>query len=130
MAGSVAAAATPPATPAATPPATPAATHAASSAATPAASLHALFAASDEASLKRNPIAALARGDLRYAAHFGDLITDDYFAAERQAALDDLAGLARIDRSALGPKDRVSYDVFRFQRTEDLNGFEPALLKA
>ena len=30
----------------------------------------------------------------------------------------------------LGPKDRVSYDVFRFQRTEDLNGFEPALLKA
>lgn len=36
--------------------------------------LHALFAASDEARLKRSPLEALSRGDLRYADQFGDYI--------------------------------------------------------
>jgi hypothetical protein len=53
-----------------------------------------------------------------------------YFAAERQAAVDDHAALALIDRGALGVEDRVSYDVFKFQRTDDLKGFDPALLTA
>jgi hypothetical protein len=35
-----------------------------------------LFKDSDEASLKRNPINGLFRGDLRYADHLGDSITD------------------------------------------------------
>jgi uncharacterized protein (DUF885 family) len=91
--------------------------------------LHALFAASDEANLRRNPIQALLRGDPRYADQYGDYITDAYFAAERQAASDDLAALARIDRDALNPADRLSADVFKFQRSSDLEGFEPALLK-
>jgi uncharacterized protein (DUF885 family) len=92
--------------------------------------LRALFAASDEASLRRNPMRALFRGDPRYADQFGDYITDAYFAAERQAAIHDLAALGHIDRGALGDEDRVSYDVFKFQRTDDLKGFDPALLKA
>jgi uncharacterized protein (DUF885 family) len=92
--------------------------------------LHTLFAASDEANLQRNPILALFRGDLRYADQYGDYISDAYFTAERQAAMDDLAALARIDRDALGTEDRISYDVFKFQRTDDLKGFDPALLKA
>jgi uncharacterized protein (DUF885 family) len=96
----------------------------------PAQRLRALFAASDEESLKRNPIEAIFRGDPRYADRFGDYISDAYFAAERQAAVNDLAALARIDRAALGAEDRVSYDVFKFQRTDDLKGFDPALLKA
>jgi uncharacterized protein (DUF885 family) len=96
----------------------------------PAVKLRAVFTASDEAYLKRNPLEALVRGDLRYADQFGDYISDAYFAAERRAALDDLAALARIDRGGLGPEDRVSYDVFRYQRTDDLKGFEPALLRA
>lgn len=93
------------------------------------ATLRALFAASDEANLKRNPIQALERGDLRYADQYGDYITDAYFAAERRAAVHDLAALARIDRRQLGAEDRISYDVFKFQRTDDLRGFQPALLK-
>jgi uncharacterized protein (DUF885 family) len=97
---------------------------------TPAEQLRALFAASDEASLKRNPIEAIFRGDPRYADDFGDYISDAYFAAERQAAADDLAALERIDRAALGHEDRISYDIFKFQRTDDLKGFDPALLKA
>ena len=34
--------------------------------------LAALFAADDEASLKRNPLNAMFRGDMRYADRFGD----------------------------------------------------------
>jgi uncharacterized protein (DUF885 family) len=95
----------------------------------PADALRALFAASDEAHLKRNPMDALFRGDLRYADQFGDYISDAYFDAERQAALDDLAALAHIERNALGAKDRVSYDVFKFQRSDDLKGVDPELVR-
>lgn len=99
-------------------------------AATPAARLQALFAASDEGSLKRNPIQGLFRGDLRYADQFGDYLSDAHIAAEKKAAEDDLAGLAAIDRAALSDNDKVSYDVFKWQRTNDLKGFDPALLAA
>ena len=94
------------------------------------ARLRALFVASDEATLRRNPINGIFRGDLRYADRFGDYITDAYFAAEKQAVTDDLAALARIDRSALGADDRVSYDVFKFKRVGDLKGYDPAILRA
>ena len=50
------------------------------------AKLKALFAASDEASLRRNPIQALFRGDLRYADRLGDYLSDAYFAGEKAAA--------------------------------------------
>src|SRR5437764_3880764 len=85
-----------------------------------------LFQESDEASLRRNPIQALFRGDLRYADRFGDYITDAYFAAERAAAEADLAALAHIDRAKLTPEERISYDVFKWQRGLDLKGFQPA----
>jgi len=92
--------------------------------------LRALFRASDEATLKRNPLQALFRGDLRYADQFGDNISDAWYKAEKDAAMRDLAALARIDRSALNPKDRVSYDVFKYQRSSDLQGLEPEILNA
>ncbi|MCU0759824.1 MAG: DUF885 domain-containing protein [Steroidobacteraceae bacterium] len=97
---------------------------------TPHESLRALFVQSDEARLARNPLDALFRGDLRHADRFGDYLSDAYFAAERRAAEDDLAALARIDRAALGPADRISYDVFRYTRDLDRRGYEPALLAA
>lgn len=88
-----------------------------------------LFHDSDEASLRRNPLNALSRGDLRYADQFGDYITDAYFAAERRAAESDLATLASIDRARLTPEERISYDVFKWQRQLDLKGYEQPLLK-
>jgi uncharacterized protein (DUF885 family) len=91
--------------------------------------LRALFAASDEAYLQRNPLDALSRGDLRYADRFGDLLSDAYFAAEKSAAEADLAALAKLDRAALAPDDRISYDVFRYTRDMDRRGLEPALLR-
>ncbi|MFD1949403.1 DUF885 domain-containing protein [Sphingomonas arantia] len=95
-----------------------------------AAALRKLFSDSDEAMLRRNPIQALFRGDLRYADQFGDYITDAYYAGEKAAAERDLAALARIDRARLSPEDQLSYDVFRYQTETTLKGFAPALLKA
>lgn len=96
----------------------------------PHARLFALFAASDEASLKRNPIQALFRGDMRYSDQFGDFITDGYTAREKAAAEADIAALAKIDRASLGPDDRISYDVFKYQTAMSLRGYEPKLLEA
>ena len=92
---------------------------------TPSARLRQLFHDSDEANLRRNPLSAMFRGDFRYADRLGDVLTDAYFAAERSAAEEDLATLAAIDRNALNPTDRLAYDVFKFQREDDLLDFQP-----
>ncbi|RYD62091.1 MAG: DUF885 domain-containing protein, partial [Sphingomonadales bacterium] len=101
-------------------------------AATPSASasaeLAALFKASEEASLKRNPMRALARGDMRYADRLGDGYSDASYAEARASAESDLAALARIDRAALTPTERVSYDVFKWDREGDLRGLSEPLL--
>ena len=90
--------------------------------------LAALFAASDEANLKRNPISALFRGDTRYAGRLGNFYSDEYYEQERAAAASELAALGAIDRAALTPEERISYDVFKWQRTTDLKGLQPQML--
>src|SRR3989337_4393460 len=62
------------------------------------AKLARLFHESDEANLRRNPVGAIFRGDLRYADRLGDFISDAYFAAEQKAAEDDLPALSRLAR--------------------------------
>jgi uncharacterized protein (DUF885 family) len=95
---------------------------------TPSQRLQRLFSESDEASLRRNPLQAMFRGDYRYAAHLGDFGSDAYFAAEKAAAEQDLAALAAIDRGALNPTDRIAYDVFQYQRRDDLRDLQPDML--
>ena len=90
--------------------------------------LLALFKASDEASLKLNPLDALFRGDMRYADRFGDFISDDFFAASRTLAEQDLAGLEAIDRGLLSPTDQIAYDTFAFSARDSLARLDPALL--
>ncbi|HYD36021.1 MAG TPA: DUF885 family protein, partial [Allosphingosinicella sp.] len=87
-----------------------------------------LFRESDEANLRRNPVSALFRGDMRYADRLGDFISDEYFAAEKAAGEADLAALARIDRSRLSPTDRIAYDVFKWQTEEGLKNLTPDML--
>jgi uncharacterized protein (DUF885 family) len=87
-----------------------------------------VFAEADEASLKRNPVSAIFRGDLRYADRLGDYLTDEYIAAEKAASEQSLAALAGIDRSKLSETDRIAYDVFKYQTEQELKGFEPELL--
>ncbi|MEO7827335.1 MAG: DUF885 domain-containing protein, partial [Allosphingosinicella sp.] len=98
--------------------------------AAPSQTLAALFLASDEASLRRNPLQATARGDLRYADRLGDFFSDAYYDSEREAARADLAALAAIDRSALSADERVAYDVFKWQRGMDLRGLEGEVFAA
>ncbi|HEX8126778.1 MAG TPA: DUF885 domain-containing protein [Allosphingosinicella sp.] len=98
--------------------------------ATASQALAALFRASDEASLRRNPIQATARGDLRYADRLGDFFSDAYYDAEREAARADLAALAAIDRDSLSADERVAYDVFKWQRGTDLRGLEGEVFAA
>jgi uncharacterized protein (DUF885 family) len=90
--------------------------------------LHRLFRESDEANLQRNPISAVFRGDYRYADRLGNFLADEYYAAERAAAEQDLAVLAAIDRDALNQTDRIAYDVFKYQREDDLANVRPEIL--
>ncbi len=87
-----------------------------------------LFKESDEANLRRNPLSALFRGDMRYADRFGDGITDEYYAAEKAAGENDLQVLHSIDRAALNPTDQLAYDVFEFTTQDTLRGYQPDLL--
>jgi uncharacterized protein (DUF885 family) len=84
--------------------------------------LFAAFAAADEAELKLSPMDALDRGDLRYAGHFGDYITGEYYAAVERNARANVAAAEAIDRAALSPTDQVAYDVFLLGQRRTLAG--------
>jgi uncharacterized protein (DUF885 family) len=88
-----------------------------------------LFKESDEASLRRNPIQAIYRGDLRYADRLGDLFSDAHYQAEKAAAEHDLAALHTIPRDQLNATDKIAYDVFGNQTEETLKGYAPDLLR-
>ena len=90
--------------------------------------LKTLFYESDEASLKRTPIMGIFRGDLRYADHIGDMMSDRYLAAERAAGEADLKALRGIDRTKLTPVDQIAYDVFENQTETALRGLNPKIL--
>jgi uncharacterized protein (DUF885 family) len=87
-----------------------------------------LFKQSDEASLRRNPLQALFRGDIRYSDHLGDLYSDTHYQAEKAADEQDLAALHAIPRDQLGPADRIAYDVFEYQTEDALRGFASDIL--
>ncbi len=93
------------------------------------AKLKRFFFERDEAELKRNPISGIFRGDLRYADQLGDWLTDARTAREKQALLDNLAGLKRIDRARLTHIDQIAYDVFRQQNEVGLKSYAPAILR-
>ena len=85
--------------------------------------LTALFRESDESNLRRNPLTAIFRGDLRYADRLGDFCSDAYFEAERAAAREELAQLASIDRGKLSDTQQIAYDVFKYQKEQTLKGY-------
>ncbi len=90
--------------------------------------LFALFKQSDEDNLRRNPLSALSRGDLRYADQLGNYLTDEYNQAEIAAAKAELAALRAIPRAVLSPTDKIAFDVFEYSNVQTLKGFEPELL--
>jgi uncharacterized protein (DUF885 family) len=90
--------------------------------------LAALFAADDEANLKRNPLNAMFRGDMRYADRFGDFISDAYFDNERSAAQANLDGLKTIDRAKLNDTDKIAYDVYKQSQIDALKGLSKEIM--
>ncbi|TRW17127.1 DUF885 domain-containing protein [Glacieibacterium frigidum] len=103
---------------------------AAATATTPAARLSQLFKDSDETALKRSPISAIFRGDLRYADQFGDYGSDAFIAEGKAITTRELAALRAIPRASLNDNDKISYDVFEYQSQQDLKGYDPAILDA
>jgi uncharacterized protein (DUF885 family) len=101
---------------------------AADAAATEGQKLKSLFAADDEAQLRRNPLGALFRGDMRYADQLGDFISDEYFANERKAAEDNLTALNSIDRTKLNTTDQIAYDVFKQNQKDALKGLSKEIM--
>jgi len=87
-----------------------------------------LFKESDEASLRRNPLQALFRGDMRYADRLGELYSDAHFQAEKTAAEHELAALHAIPRGGLSPSDQVAYDVFDYQTKDNLRALQPDIM--
>lgn len=102
----------------------------AATATTPAARLSQLFKDSDETALKRSPISAVFRGDLRYADQFGDYGSDAFIAEGKAITQRELAALRAIPRASLNDNDKISYDVFEYQSMQDLKGYDPAILDA
>lgn len=92
---------------------------------TPHDRLFALFAAADEASLKLNPIAALSRGDMRYADRLTDALTPEFNAALKAQAEANLTQLQAIDRASLNPTDQIAWDVFAYNQRQALKGLTP-----
>ena len=90
--------------------------------------LAALFAEDEEATLKRNPLNALFRGDMRYADRLGDYISDAYFDAERKAAEANLAKLESIDRAKLDPTSQIAYDVYKQNQLDALKGLSKEIM--
>ena len=86
-----------------------------------------LFKDSDEASLKLNPISGIFRGDLRYADHLGEFLTDAYTDASRAAAESDLKRLHAINRAKLTPTNQIAYDVFDWQTKDTIEGLSPKI---
>ena len=96
-------------------------------AATPAEQLRTLFRDSDEANLKRNPLNALFRGDLRYADRLGDFYSDAQTELIYRADQADLAALLKIDPAKLDATDALAWRVFKSRLDLDLKGGAPAL---
>ncbi len=87
-----------------------------------------IFAEDDEANLKRNPLNALFRGDMRYADRLGDYISDAYLDAERKAAEENLAKLGQIDRNKLDATDKIAFDVYQQNQKDAIKGLSKELI--
>lgn len=105
----------------------PAASQAAAERAVAQAALRQLFDDTDEADLRRRPIEALARGDLRFADQHGDWLSAEAVADEAAAARGALAQLARIPRQPLDSLNQLAYDSFARQQRLALQAASPPL---
>jgi uncharacterized protein (DUF885 family) len=88
------------------------------------AALHALFDEHFERSLEMNPLRATFIGDNRFNDRLANWGSPEY--REKTEAMDRefLERLLEIDRDQLEYRDRLSYDIFRLDREESLEGYQ------
>ena len=84
--------------------------------------LHELFDEHFERNLEMNPLSATFIGDYRYNDRMANSNSPEYRAAA--AAMDEefLQRLLDIDRSQLDEQDQLSFDIFRINREQSLEG--------
>ena len=90
--------------------------------ANPTESLHALFDEFFERGLDLNPLRASRIGDYRFNDQFANSIGPEHREASRQLDENFLARLLNIDREPLSRQDKLSYDLFRLNREQSLEG--------
>ena len=85
--------------------------------------LHRLFADYREALLLLNPLYAMFEGDYRFNHILGDSLSADYLERSHQLEERFSAALAAIDPLQLNDDDRLSYDIFKYDREMELERF-------
>ena len=86
-----------------------------------------LFIADAAAEKKLSPLNAVARGESSPPADFSLTFTDELLQRRRTALADSERGLAAIDRNRLTADERISYDVFAFEKKLSAQALSPEL---
>ncbi|NQV86487.1 MAG: DUF885 domain-containing protein [Woeseiaceae bacterium] len=84
--------------------------------------LHALFDEQFERDLEMNPISATFIGDYRYNDRMANSNSPEYIAATTAMDEEFLGRLLEIDRDKLEYQDQLSYDLFKINREQSLEG--------
>jgi len=84
-----------------------------------------LFADDEHRSDAVDPLDALYRGEEIAPGDLAQAFTDALDRRRLAAAKSSLRALERIDRGRLGPEARISYDVFAYDRREDVAWLQP-----
>ena len=84
--------------------------------------LDALFERYFEDSLRMSPLTATFIGDHRYDDQLPNSIGPAYLAESREMNLRYLAEIRAIDPATLGPADRISYEMFVYEREREVRG--------
>jgi len=84
--------------------------------------LGALFDDYFERNLELNPLTATFIGDYRYNDRLANTFGPEYRAAETAMDEEFLRRLLEIDREQLDSQDRLSYDIFKLNREQSLEG--------
>ena len=73
--------------------------------------------------LELNPLQATLNGDYRYNNRLENNIAPEYLAKSRELESDYLKKLGEIKADQLGTQARLTYDIFRRDRLENIEGF-------
>jgi len=88
-----------------------------------AKALHALFDEFWEKTMQLNPVFATYIGDNRFNDQYANDIGPEWRKATEELARDSLARIQKMDPNLLEGQDRLSYDVFVFDREVEIDGF-------